>query len=318
VATGLFAVAFVWPMVLVGRVAAWFGKGIRGPLRNAILAESVPEADRGKVFGFHRAGDTIGAILGPLLGAGLLGLLGPQVNGDATAPFRTIFLVTLIPGLGSALVFAVLVRERRHGPNPAFRLWASIRALPVGYRRFLIGVGVFGAGDFAHALLILAAASMLTPEYGLVGGAQAAALLYALRNAAHAAAAFPAGLLGDRWGRRGVLLAGYLLGAAVMAGFAIVFVASTVSLPLLAVLFALAGVFISVEEALEPALTADLVPDESVRGTAYGVLGVVNGLGDFLSSAGVGLLWFWWGPAPGFVLAAGLMLLGSAVLARVR
>jgi MFS family permease len=210
------------------------------------------------------------------------------------------------------------VRERRREPNPTLRLWASIRALPGSFRRFLVGVGCFGAGDFAHALLILAVTELLTPAHGFARAAQLAALLYAVRNVAHAAVAFPVGALGDRWGRRGLLVTGYVLGAAVVAGFAAAFALSTGDLGLLAALFALAGVYIAIEEALEPALTADLVPDEAVRGTAYGVLGTVNGVGDFLSSAAVGVFWYWWGPVPGLAASAVLMLLGAVLLARVR
>lgn len=312
VATACFAFAFAWPVILLGRTAAWLGKGLRGPLRNAILAESVAPADRGKVFGFHRAGDTLGAIVGPLLGAWLLSLLPP--SDDPTAPYRTVFLLTLIPGLGSALTFALLVREGARSEGRPRKFWASVAALPADFRRYLVGVGVFGAGDFSHTLLILAAAQGLAPIHGAQRAAALAALLYAVRNVAHAAAAFPIGALGDRLGRRGLLVAGYVLGALTLLGFAGA-LATGVDWPLLGLLFVLAGVYLSVEESLEPALTADLVPDVSLRGTAYGVLGTVNGLGDFVSSAAVGVL-LAWGPLPAFAVPAAVMFLGALVLAR--
>src|SRR5262249_47890275 len=104
-ATAFFAVATAAWHVLVGRVVAWLGRGIRAPLRDAILAASVGPADRGKVFGFHRAGDTVGAVLGPLLGAWLLGVLAPHAGGDPAQPYRLVFLLALIPGLGAALAF---------------------------------------------------------------------------------------------------------------------------------------------------------------------------------------------------------------------
>jgi len=315
-AIALFAFAAAWPLVLLGRILAWFGRGIRGPLRDAMLAESVAAKDRGKAFGFHRAGDTLGAVVGPLLGAALLYLLPVSVAGDATAPFRTIFLLTLIPGLGAAVAFAVMVREKRRAPQK-MKFWASVRALPTNFRRFLVGVGAFGAGDFSHTLLILAATQLLAPTYGIVEAAQIAALLYALRNAFYAGASYPIGALSDRHGRRGLLLLGYLLGAIVTAGFAATFLFGMSSLPLLALLFALAGVYIASEDALEGALTADLVPDETIRGTAFGVLGTVNGVGDFASSAIVGLLWSF-SPAVGFLYAATMMLVGAVFLHRVR
>ena len=142
-------------------------------------------------------------------------------------------------------------------------------------------------------------------------------LLYALRNVFYTAASYPVGALSDRFSRRGLLVLGYLLGAAVMVGFVIAFLTNTNSILWLGVLFALAGVYIAVEDSLEGALTADLVPDESNRGTAYGVMGTVNGIGDFLSSAVVGLLWSL-SPQAGFAYAAVAMFLGAVLLHRVR
>ncbi len=97
-AFALFALATSWPLVLLGRTLAWFGRGIRAPLRNAMLAESISPADRGKAFGFHRAADTLGAIIGPLVAAGLMFLLQPYAGGNPSMPFRIIFLLTLAPG----------------------------------------------------------------------------------------------------------------------------------------------------------------------------------------------------------------------------
>jgi MFS family permease len=106
VSTGIFACAAGWPLVLAARVVGWFGRGIRGSLRDAMLAESVEPAHVGKAFGFHRAGDTLGAIIGPLLGVAVIGLLHGRFS-DAATPFRIVFLLTLIPGLGAALILRV-------------------------------------------------------------------------------------------------------------------------------------------------------------------------------------------------------------------
>jgi MFS family permease len=313
----LFAVAVSWPLVLLGRVVAWFGRGIRGPLRSAMLAESIAPADRGKAFGFHRAADTLGAILGPLAAAALMLLLRPYADHDASTPFRIVFLATLVPGLGATVAFAWIVREKRRPAQPEIKFWASVRSLPVGFRRALVGVGVFGAGDFSHTLLIMAAAQLLSPSHGAAEAAVIAAMLYALRNVIYTAAAYPVGALSDRWGRRGLLVVGYLLGAAVMVGFALAILAGTSSILWLGGLFALAGAYIAVEDSLEGALTADLTPDESIRGTAYGVMATVNGIGDFLSSTVVGLLWVV-SPAVGFFYAAAAMFAGAGLLHRVR
>jgi MFS family permease len=316
-AKALFAFAVGWPLVFVGRVIAWFGRGIRGPLRDAMLAESVSARDRGKAFGFHRAGDTLGAIIGPLVAAGLLSLMEPHASRDPAAPFRTIFLLTLIPGLGAAVAFAWLVREKRRAANHEMHFWTSVRALPTNFRRFLVGVGFFGAGDFSPTLLILAATVLLTPTNGAPQAAQIAALLYALRNLLYAAASYPIGAISDRYSRRAILFLGYVLGGLVMVGFAAVFLITSVGLLVLGILFGLSGVYIAAEDALEGAITADLIPDESIRGTAFGVMGTVNGVGDFASSAIVGLLWAF-NPVIGFCYAAGMMVLGAVLLYRLR
>ena len=315
VSKALFAFAYGWPLVLVGRVVGWFGRGVRGPLRDAMLAESVPAEARGKAFGFHRAADTLGAIIGPALTAGLLAYLQPRAS-EASAPFRMIFLLTLIPGLGSALAFATLVSDP-HGARAPVRFWTAIRDLPVPFRRFLWAVGGFGMGDFAHTLLILAATQLLTPQYGVARSAQIAVLLYVLRNVLYAGVSYPVGALSDRWGRRELLIFGYVTGAATAAGVTVAFLWNIASLPYLVLLFTLAGIYMAVQDALEGAITADLVP-KGVRGTAYGVLGTVNGVGDFAASAMVGILWTAVSPAVAFGIAATLMMVGAAMLSGMR
>jgi MFS family permease len=311
-AFALCALAASWPLILLAKSLAWVGKGVRGPLRNAILADAVESQHRGKAFGFHRAGDTLGAIAGPLIGAALLAWMPAAWFASPDEPYRVVFLLTLIPGIGAAVTFAALIREKRFTPKPGLRLGASIKMLPARFRKYLVGIGLFGAGDFSHALLILAATWLLTPHYGAQDAATTAMMLYAWKNACGAAAAFPAGKLGDDLGHRRVLVAGYVLGAVTMIGFAAMFMTPEPSLVLLVILFAAAGAYLAVEEALEPAMTADLVPDVAVRGTAYGALATVNGVGDFVASVGVGSLFYVLGAEWGFGVAAALMAAGAA------
>ncbi len=310
--TGIFAFAAGWPLVLAARVIGWFGRGIRRSLRDAMLAESVDPAHVGKAFGFHRAGDTLGAIIGPLLGVAVIGLLHARFS-DASTPFRIVFLLTLIPGLGAALAFALMVRERRRTPNHALTFWHSVRSLPPPYRRFLVGVFVFGLADFAPTLLILRATDVLSPTHGIAHAAQLAALLYAVRNVFYAGASFPIGALGDRIGRRGLLAGGYALATLTFIGF----IRPASDLPYLTLLFAAAGVFIAVEDALEGAIAAELLPAET-RGLGYGVLGTVNGVGDLFSSVIVGVLWAQVSVTAGLVYAALLSLAGAVLILRVR
>jgi MFS family permease len=310
------ALASGWGLVLLGRVIGWFGKGIRGPLRDAIVAEAVTPATRGRAFGFHRAADTLGAVLGPLLGVALLAWAQTLPLDDPSSAFRLVFWLTLIPGILSVLTFALLVKDDRSQPNPHLRFWATIRGLPKDFRRYLGAVGVFGLGDFAHTLLILAATQLLAPRIGIVQAAEVAGLLYVGRNAVQVLASFPLGLLADHWGHRPVLVIGYALGTTMAALLVLAFAAHIDSVWLLGGVFALAGVYIAAQDALEPALTADFVSPQ-VRSTAYGVLGTVNGVGDLASSVMVGLLWSV-GPAYGFAYAAGMMLIGTLLLARRR
>lgn len=313
-----FALTHGWILVLVGRIVGWLGRGIRGPLRDAIMADVITSETRGKAFGLHRAADTVGAVLGPLLGVLLLSWAQSFGFTDPASAFRLVFWLTLIPGVLSVLSFAFLVADRRSQPNSALEFWATLRDLPVNFRRYLTAVGAFGVGDFAHTLLILAATQMLTPEMGVVRGAQVAGLFYVWRNVIQTIASFPIGALADRFGHRRLLIVGYLLGTGTAALTAITFAMPTSQhLPLLAAIFTLAGLYVAVEEALEATLTADYVP-EAIRGVGYGVLGTVNGVGDFVSSAAVGFLWTAISPVLGFGLAAALMGIGTIAMARLR
>jgi MFS family permease len=242
--------------------------------------------------------------------------LGPR-SSDPSYPFRIAFLLTLIPGLASALTFAILVHEnRRQGSRAGLR--ASIGSLPRAFFRFQVGVGVFGAGDYSHTLMILAATQLLAPQHGVARAAVTAGLLYVLHNVFYALGAYPAGALSDKRGRRGLLALGYVLGAIVALGFAAAFWWNLENIVFLALLFILGGTFIAIQDALEGAMTADLIPEISKRGVAYGVTGSVNGVGDLISSAIVGIVWSAYSPVIAFVYAAVMMAAGAIVIRWVR
>lgn len=310
-ALALFAVAASWPLVLLFRVISWISRGVRSPLRSAMLSDAVRPEARGKAFGLHRAGDTVGAVLGPLAGIWLLARL-PHLS--AAAPYRAIFLLSLLPGGLAVAAFAALVSDRRHPARHGLKLWHAVRGLPGVFGRFLRGVGVFGLGDFSHTLLILAATVLLTPRYGSVRAVQWAALLYVVHNVFYATAAYPIGALADRTHKPRLLASGYGLAAAVAAATAWLMARHLASLWALGAIFAAAGVYIAVQDALEGAIPADLVPAPD-RATAYGVLGAVDGAGDFIASVLVGTLWTAISPAVAFAAAAALMLAGATTLA---
>jgi len=309
----LFALASTWHLVFTGRVIGWLGRGIRGPIRDAMLTDSVSEKDRGKAFGFHRAGDTLGAIVGPIIGIWLLSVWQPFAIDDPSKPFRNIFLVTLIPGILSVLTFALLVTEKRKEINHGLKFWLTLKGLPHSFRKYLVGIGIFGAGDFAPTFLILAATTLLTPQYGIIKAAQLAGIMYIVRNIVYALASFPIGALSDKIKRVYLLSAGYFIAVLTMIGFILAFAFNYTNLFYLFSLFVLAGIYISAEDTLESAITADLISSET-RGIGMGVLGTVNGLGDFISSILIGFIWTAISPAIGFAVAGVLMLIGTFVI----
>ncbi len=313
ISKSLFAFAATWHLVLAGRIIGWFGRGFRGPIRDAMLADSVDPSVSGKAFGFHRAGDTLGAIVGPLLGVWLLSMWQPLEGEDMSQPFRNVFLITLIPGVLSSVVFVVMVVEKRRQTNHQLEFWGTVRSLPSDFNRFLVAVGIFGLGDFAPTLLILAATYLLTPTYGISHAAQIAGMMYVVRNTTYAIASFPIGALSDRINRVILLAIGYLIAFLTVVGFILAFLFHWTSLPYLFLLFALAGVFIAAEDTLESVITADFIRPET-RGVGMGVLGTVNGIGDFVASVLVGFLWTAVSPAAAFGASALLMLCGAFLL----
>ena len=317
VGQALIALAFGWPLILLGRIISWFGKGLRGPLRDAIVAQSITPDTRGRAFGFHRAMDTIGAVAGPLLGVALLGWAQGLPWENAAGPFRMVFWVTLIPGMLAVIAFVTLVKDPEHSPNPDLKFFSALRGLPTRFKRYLAAVGIFGIGDFSHSLLILAATQLLTPGMGVIRAAQIAGLLYVWRNLVQVATSYPIGALADRCGHKGVLVAGYALGVTTAAITALAFASDVDSVFLLVGIFFVAGLYVAVQEALEATVTAEMVTQDSLA-TSYGALGTVNGTANFVSSTAVGVLWTAVSPTFGFAVAAVLMAAGTIALMRAR
>ena len=302
-----------WPLVLLGRLIGWFGKGMRGPLRDAIVAGAVTPETRGRAFGLHRAADTVGAVLGPLLGVALLAWANELGLPSTEAALRMVLWLAIIPGALSALSFALLVQDAGKPAAKKHSFTGSLALFPPAFRRYLIAVGVFAIGDFSPALLILAVTQLLAPQYGTLGAAQLAASFYVLRNATQAITSLPIGIAADHFGLRRVLVVGYALGATTAFAMTVGFAFGTESWLLLGGIFVLAGLYVAVQEALEPALTAEFLP-EAIRGVGYGTLGAVNGTGKLLSSAAVGLVWSYVSPVAAFAAAGALMTLGTATL----
>jgi len=303
-ASGIIALAAGLPLVLAGKVFGWFGRGIRGPLRDAMLTDAIPEDARGRAFGFHRFGDTLGAIVGPMLAVALLTSAGGVLETS-----RTLLWWTLVPGVLSAVVFAAFVPEKNRTLRHARTLQDGLGQMPPRFRRYLVGVGLFGAGDFAHTMLILAATQLLTPEWGALKAAGIGGSLYVLHNIVYALAAYPAGALADKHGHQRVLAWGYSVSALAPLTLAACFFWSFGSIAVLVGVFSLAGLVNGVQDTLEGATTGTLAPKDH-RGLAFGLLGATNGVGDLVSSVVVGLLWTAQ-PVVGFGYAAFMMAAGA-------
>ncbi|MBI4325140.1 MAG: MFS transporter [Chloroflexi bacterium] len=296
--TAAFGLASAAWHVLLARSLAWLGRGVRTSVRKALLAGSVTKDTYGRAFGFERMMDTCGAIVGPASAVALLAAVNHH--------YPALFAWTLVPGLLAAALMALVVVEKERQPVKHISFGESLRALPKPFRKFLVAVGLFGAGDFAHTLLILLATQRLTPTLGAAKAASIAVGLYLLHNVLYAAFAFVAGWLADRFDKRRLLATGYAL-AAVMAGAIIVL---PVSVGTLARVFAIGGVYVAAEETLEDSLCAELV-GEAHHVMAFGTLATVNGVGDFLSSVVVGALWTWAGTTAAFSYCAVLFALGA-------
>jgi MFS family permease len=305
-ATASFAFATHAYGVLFGRALAWLGRGVRSPAKKALLAADVSPQAYGRAFGLERMMDTVGAIAGPLTALWLLKITNHS--------YRVVFLWTLLPGLIAVACFWLLVRERPVVARQKQSFLSGLRNLPTSYKKFLFAVGIFGAGDYSHTLLILFAARMLTPAHGGLRATSLAIGLYTLHNVFSAGSSYISGWISDHLPhRKFVLAAGYVLAGVT----AILLMTAPTTLWMVALIFVLAGLYAGTEEALEDSLAAELIPKEQ-HGMAFGTLAAVNAGGDFLSSLLVGFLWSAVSLKAAFALPAALSFLGAFLVLRLR
>jgi MFS family permease len=301
--TGAFALAGPWPLLALFRAMAWGARGFRSPARDSLIGGAVQPEQRGRAFGLERTMDAAGAVAGPLAAAALIGVLS----------FRAIFVLSIIPALLAATAVWTLARETPRGTVTAARL--SLRDVPRGRFRILLGaVGLYGLAHFAPTLLILRATDLLRPGRTLAHAAALAVLLYTFHNLSQAVASYPAGAVADRVGHRRVLTVGFGLFGAACVGFAVL---APRSPWVLAILFAAVGASTALVETAQKAYATELV-EAGARGRAFGVLGVVDGVGDLVSSLVVGALFTVASPAWGFAWGAALSLAGAVLLLTFR
>ncbi|HVG31266.1 MAG TPA: MFS transporter [Pyrinomonadaceae bacterium] len=323
----LLGFASSWQQVFAVRLTDRVGKGIRSAPRDAMIADSASPAERGLAFGFHRAMDHGGAVLGPLIGYCLLILLASDRNAPTHGEYERIFLVASVPALAAVLVAALLVRETRGGrgptprgeesltgvaqnsaggatPRDASKPRFSLRGFDSNFKAFLFVLALFTLSNSSDAFLLLRAR-----EAGISVGT--IPLLWAALHATKVLSSLVGGDLSDRVGRKSLIVSGWLLYAAVYACFAYV------SSPAQAwALFLVYGVYFGLAEGAEKALVADLVRAEQ-RGTAFGLYNLALSVAVYPASLLMGALWGWRGASFAFLTSAVIGSTAAVLLAVV-
>jgi len=276
--------------VLAIRLIDRAGKGIRGAPRDALIADAVDPSQRGRAYGFHRAADHAGAVAGPLIAAALLGWGGLSL--------RTVFLLAAVPAAAAMIALIFGVRESRRAIETGKAPNLAMRGLDRRFWAYLAVLLVFTLGNSTDALLLLRA-----NELGV--SAALIPILWAGLHVVKSLSSTPGGILSDKFGRRPLIIGGWLVYGAVYLGFA----AASVTWHAWA-LFLVYGLYFGMTEGVEKALVADLVP-AGVRGAAFGWYNLTIGLAALPASLIFGGLWQRFGAPLAFVTGAGLALLAS-------
>lgn len=303
--------AFVgsWQQVLFVRVADRTGKGIRGAPRDAIIAESVPEEKRGLAFGFNRAADHAGAVIGPIIAFFLLSYFAADTSNPTAREYQQVFLFASVPVVIGLFVIVFFVKEnKRQKPEvetSATPIKLSLKEFDGNFKRFLVVIALFTLSNSTDAFLLLRA-----EQAGI-----APAVLPLLWMVLHLSKVFSSlvfGDLSDRVGRKILIFAGWILYALVYAGFA--FVGSAWQAWALFIIY---GVYFGLTEGAEKALVADLVPKEK-RGTAYGFYNLAFSITVFPASITFGFLWTAFGAAAAFLTSAAVSVCAAVFLLTIQ
>jgi len=295
-----------WLVVAGVRWADRVGKGVRTAPRDALVADSIQKEQRGKAFGFHRAADTAGAMVGILVSLGIVWALQAGGRELGRPTFQRIVLISLIPAVLAVLSLSlgareVVKKEKHEAPKFAFR------SLGKPFMVFMVIVGIFDLGNSSDAFLVLRAQERGISVLGILAMLAVFNLIYSLSS-------LPSGSLSDRIGRRKLIIGGWLVYAAIYLGFALVQARWQVW-----VLYAFYGLYYGMAYGTTKALIADLVPVE-LRGTAYGTHNTILGVLDLPASLIAGILWqgagSWsgFGPSAPFFFGGALALLATVLM----
>lgn len=302
-----FYFASSWGAVAAVRWVDRVGKGIRTAPRDALVADSIDERRRGLAFGFQRAADTAGAVIGILIALGVVWLAQSSAVELGADTFRAVVLISIVPAVLAVLALAigaqdVPVVKQRAAPKLA------LRSLGRPFVVFIVIVGLFELGNSSDAFLALRAQERGVSVAGILGMLAAFNLVYALVST-------PAGSLSDRIGRRKVIVGGWLVYAAIYLGFGLAQSGWQIG-----ILYVTYGIYYGLAYGTSKAMVADLVP-ETVRGTAYGTYNAVLGILDLPASVIAGLLWQGIGPWSGlgpsapFLFGAAIALAAALLMA---
>jgi MFS family permease len=289
----IVAFATGWHQVMGSRFMDRFGKGVRTAPRDAIIAESTDKAYLGRAFGLHRSMDTMGAVVGPALAFLLLGIFSNN--------YRSVFWLSMIPGLIAVLLIIFFITEKKkasieHSERPKL----TIKHFDWKFKFFVLIATLFAIGNSSDVFLILRAQQIGIPTVMIP-------IVYLLFNLVYSLSAIPAGIAADRFGRKRVILLGFVLFAILYYGFAAAKDTSAIW-----VLFAFYGLFMGLTEGIQKAFLAAIIPPD-FKATAFGVYNTAVGLAMFPASLIGGWLWDHVSPSATFYFGAITAVL-SAVL----
>lgn len=299
--------AFVtsWPQVLVVRMTDRVGKGIRGAPRDALIADTVAKEQRGFAFGFNRAADHAGAVLGPVGAFLLLTVIAVDTQNPTIREYQQVFLFASAPVVIGLLIIAFLVHEQPKKVEMASPPSLSLRGFDGNFKRFLVVVAVFTLSNSTDAFLLLRAAESGISPIMLP-------LLWMTLHFSKVVFSLIGGDLSDRFGRKAIIMTGWFIYALVYAGFA--FVTSAWQCWALFVIY---GAYFGMTEGVEKAFVADMVPEKR-RGTAYGLFNLAYGITVFPASLMFGLMWTNLGATRAFLVSAGVSLAAMIMLLTVK